>query len=775
MRIITCVLGSHDLVLVAIAAAFCCVGAWVTVRLYRKSRISGGRSRAAWVFLGAVAGGSTVWCTHFVAMLAYRPATPVSYELGLTALSLVVAIVTGGFGLAIGSVGSRFAPQVGGACFGAGIAAMHYTGMAAFAADGILIWDESYVVVSLLLAVGFSALAFRYAAGIKHQLHKVMAAGLLVCAIIALHFTGMAALTIIPSAATNGMLSSSDAMGVLAIAVAGVGLLVLGTGATGYLLDSEARGHAAARLRHLAESAVDGVVVEQDGLIVEANAAFAEMLGLPREALLSTPLRKYVDHEGAENALLRNSLHRTDGANIPVEVTARREAVRVSERAVVVYAIRDLRPRIEQERRIAYLARYDSLTGLPNRATFLEWQEQAAAALDDGESLALLAIDLDRFKEVNDLHGHAAGDEVLKVLADRMRAVLRPDEFLARLGGDEFVVLAPVRRREEALALAERLEKPLFSSISIGHAEVVCGGSIGIALMPQDADTPTTLMNNADLAMYRAKASVSQVACFYESSMDDMVRARRRMMKELREALQRDEFELHFQVQACVTTGEVTGYEALLRWHHPERDYVPPAEFIPLAEETGLILPIGEWVLRTACAEAAEWQTPHKVAVNLSAVQLTNADLPRLVQEALLNSGLPAKRLELEITETAMILDVDRTTHVLRQLKALGVLIAMDDFGTGYSSLSTLRAFPFDKIKLDRSFISELEGSAEARAIIRAVLTLGDSLGIPVLAEGVETPHQLSFLRELGCDEAQGYLLGRPDRNAVGTHAVIAA
>jgi EAL domain-containing protein (putative c-di-GMP-specific phosphodiesterase class I) len=262
--------------------------------------------------------------------------------------------------------------------------------------------------------------------------------------------------------------------------------------------------------------------------------------------------------------------------------------------------------------------------------------------------------------------------------------------------------------------------------------------------------------------MYRAKGSITQNVCFYEEEMDELVRARRKVMMELREALTRDQFEMHYQLQASVVTGEITAYEALLRWKHPTRGYVPPSEFIPLAEETGLIVPIGEWVLRTACAEAVSWEVPHKIAINLSAMQLGSIDLPRLVHETLIETGLPPKRLELEVTETALIQDPERTTHILRRIKGLGVSIAMDDFGVGYSSLSTLRAFPFDKIKLDKSFMDELDRSPQARAIIRAVLALGESLGIPVLAEGVETEEQLTFLREQGCDEVQGFLLGRP-------------
>jgi EAL domain-containing protein (putative c-di-GMP-specific phosphodiesterase class I) len=267
--------------------------------------------------------------------------------------------------------------------------------------------------------------------------------------------------------------------------------------------------------------------------------------------------------------------------------------------------------------------------------------------------------------------------------------------------------------------------------------------------------------------MYRAKASLTQDICFYEADMDQAVRARRRVTQALREAIDNQRFELHYQVQASVQTGKATGYEVLLRWKDEDGRYISPADFIPVAEETGLILPIGEWVLRQACRQAAAWPEPHKIAVNLSPVQLGHVDLPRLVQQVLQETGLDATRLELEITETAMISDMERTTHVLRQLKALGVTIAMDDFGTGYSSLSTLRAFPFDKIKLDRSFMTELDGAEpQSQAIIRAVLTIGESLSIPVLAEGVETAEQLAFLRAQGCNEVQGYLLGRPQPEA---------
>ena len=360
-----------------------------------------------------------------------------------------------------------------------------------------------------------------------------------------------------------------------------------------------------------------------------------------------------------------------------------------------------------------------------------------------------------------------------------MMGARRDEEFLARLGGDEFVALVPAADRDAALAAAERLRAAIITPIRAEHADIQCGASIGIALWPQDAESSTVLANNADLAMYRAKAMLTTDICFYEEAMDEEVRRRRRITLGLREALEQDRFELHYQVQTSVETGEVTGYEALLRWRQADGGYISPADFIPLAEETGMILPIGEWVLRRACAEAVGWEQPHRIAVNLSPVQLSNVDLPRLVHQVLIETGLPPSRLELEITETAMISDMERTTHVLRQLKLLGVSVAMDDFGTGYSSLSTLRAFPFDKIKLDRTFMSELDGGPQSAAIIRAVLALGESLDIPILAEGVETIEQLEFLRSQGCDEAQGFLLGRPNRDALApttpTRATVAA
>ncbi len=422
----------------------------------------------------------------------------------------------------------------------------------------------------------------------------------------------------------------------------------------------------------------------------------------------------------------------------------------------------DVTERRRSEARIAHLARHDALTGLPNRVSFNEALAEALASRSSGEQVAVLGIDLDRFKEINDQRGHAIGDEVLRVLAARLSSDLRERETIARFGGDEFAAVKCFRDPEELNDFIQRLEAAFSAPLVVDHAEIVPSASIGVALHPEDGVTGDQLVNNADLAMYRAKATIGQSVAFYEARMDEQVRERRALTKDLWHALAAEHFKLHYQVQKAVATGEVTGYEVLLRWTHPERGAISPADFIPLAESCGAIVPLGEWVLRTACREATTWTVPHRIAVNLSPVQLGHGDLVQMVADILAETGLSPLRLELEITESSIVADKERALGMLRALKDLGVTVAIDDFGTGYSSLETLRSFPFDKIKLDRSFMSEVETSPQAKAIIRAILALGRSLEIPVLAEGVETHQQLDLLHREGCDEAQGFLLGRP-------------
>ncbi|HUD29168.1 MAG TPA: EAL domain-containing protein, partial [Novosphingobium sp.] len=423
----------------------------------------------------------------------------------------------------------------------------------------------------------------------------------------------------------------------------------------------------------------------------------------------------------------------------------------------------DITERRRSDARIAHMAMHDSLTGLPNRATFAHWIDaELEQARHFGHLLASVMIDLDRFKEINDTRGHGAGDTALQHLSKRLLDVLLEGEVVARLGGDEFAAAKRFKDKAELAGFLERLEACFATPFGAGDNCFHLDASIGLAVFPHDAQKREQLLNNADLAMYRAKANLGERIAYYEPEMDETARARRQLSNDLRQAIDRAELSVLYQPQHCLATGELSGYEALLRWHHPSRGQVPPDEFIPIAEETGEIFRIGEWVLREACREAGQWPAGLKVAVNLSAVQLGQTEVVDIVRGILVETGLSPSRLELEITETAIIGDKLRALHLLRQIKGLGVSIAIDDFGTGYSSLDTLHSFPFDKIKIDKSFLLRSQNSAQARAIIKAVLALGQSLNVPVLAEGVETLDQLDLLREQGCDEAQGYYFGRP-------------
>ena len=411
-----------------------------------------------------------------------------------------------------------------------------------------------------------------------------------------------------------------------------------------------------------------------------------------------------------------------------------------------------------------HLSLHDALTGLPNRALLAERLAHALVhAQRYGGMLAMLCLDLDRFKQVNDTLGHPVGDALLCAVADRLRSCLRRTDTVARLGGDEFAIIqTPVVKAEEASLLARRIVEALSEPYDLDGYQVNIGTSVGIALAPADAADAGSLFKMADMALYRAKADGRGTARFFEPEMDAKLQARRVLEVDLRKAVAKGEFELNYQPLVDLASGRVDAFEALVRWRHPQRGQVSPDEFIPLAEETGLVVPLGAWVLYQACMEAAEWPADVRVAVNVSAAQFKGGGLVAVVDEALTASGLPPPRLEMEITETALLADADTTLAVLRELRAKGVRIAMDDFGTGYSSLSYLRSFPFDKIKIDRCFVQDIETSKDCEAIVRAVTGLGVSLGIAITAEGVETAAQLDRLRAEGCDQVQGYLFSRP-------------
>ena len=426
----------------------------------------------------------------------------------------------------------------------------------------------------------------------------------------------------------------------------------------------------------------------------------------------------------------------------------------------------DITERYRSEAKIAHMARHDALTDLPNRVLFRERLDRALTGGRNGDShLALLMLDLDRFKEVNDTFGHPVGDELLKAVAGRLRNCVRESDTLARLGGDEFAIIQHVTDpARDSAALAARIQQAMNTSFDLGDHYVTTGVSVGIAMAPTDSQDPDQLLKNADLALFRAKAEGRRGYRFFEPGMDARMQARRQLERDLGNALASNQFEVHYQPLINLKRDEICGLEALVRWKHPERGTVSPIEFIPLAEETGLIGPIGEWVLRQACTEAAGWPDHVRLAVNLSPAQFKCGTLQKTVVAALAASGLAAHRLELEITELVMLEDADEAFAVLRQLRDIGVRIALDDFGTGYSSFDNLRRFAFDKIKIDRSFVADLSaGNAKALALVHSMVQLGASLGIATTAEGVETKEQLDSLRAEGCTEGQGFYFGHPN------------
>lgn len=658
-RVIGCVTESHDLMLLAVAVLVCTAAATAAVNMLARATGSWRHRRSRrWLAGAGLAYGLGVWATHFVAMLAFRPGLPVTYDIGGTGLSLLVAILGATAAFGCRAVLGRAGDLIGGLVLGGAIGLMHAIGLQAMRLPGSITVAPGFSLASIAIGVVCAVLGFIL---LRRPLIPRAAILCLALAVCGLHLTSMAGVEILPG------LTAPDA-----------GNAVLG-------------------------SATLGVAV--------AAVACMIIIGCLLLAIFDRQL-----------------------------------------------AGRD----VEEARRQWHMAHHDPLTGLPNRALL---DAAIGRALVPGqEGMALLCLSLRRFKPVNERLGHVGGDRILVEVAQRLRAAAGPGDAVARLAGDEFAILQQGGRQPGAAgALARRLADTLAEPFAIEGQEVAIGASIGIAFPAVGGMTAASLLRSADTALREARQDNRRGHVIFEAAMEQSRLERQALERDLRAALAAgDQLAVHYQPIIRCDSGRIIAYEALLRWNHPQRGPVSPIQLIAMAEATGLILPLGQWVLETACAEAATWTEPCGIAVNLSPAQFREADVAAMVAAVLKRTGLPAARLELEITEGLMLDDSAATLAILRSLRALGLRLSLDDFGTGYSSLSYLRRFPFDKLKIDQSFVAGLGHDPEAAAIIDAILGMARGLRLDVTAEGVETEAQLALLRTRGCPQAQGYLIGRP-------------
>ncbi|OEO31198.1 diguanylate phosphodiesterase [Devosia insulae DS-56] len=762
--VIDTLLHNHDLALVAVAALLCALSSFAGISLLHHARRTTGRLQLVWLGVAAVSVGFGIWATHFVAMLAFHPGVAVGYDLPTTLASLSLAIAIVGGGLWFATIGTSTGDSIlAGGVVGLGISVMHYTGMAAVIVGGSIVWDGNLVALSILtgMALGAAALWLARASTLRG---RVGAPILLTLAICAMHFTAMGAAGFADCYAIVAEGTPTWLWLVLSLA----STIILGLAMGGTLLDLRDRRHSAesVRMRELADAAVEGIVIVRQGIISATNRSFRQLVGSEADAS-GQPLLGFLDAEAcgalerSPNATIEGRL-RVAGGDIPVEAVAHEiEFQGVRQRAI---AIRDVSTRKQAEEHIRFLAHHDALTGLPNRVSFgRRLNETIDRARSDGQSCSVLCLDLDKFKEVNDLYGHAAGDALLRRVGLILQREVAEIGYPARLSGDEFaVVLNATENLDAANRVAQRLLQAFAHDVADTADDASISASIGIASFPGDAESAEQLMSAADMALYRAKQDGRGAYRLFEATMNDELRDRRLVANDLANAADAGQLDLAYQPQVDLITGDVTGFEALIRWRHPERGEVPPGIFIPIAEENGLILGIGEWVLRTACAEAAGWRVPLSISVNVSAAQIHNPAFARLIHEVLIETGLSPARLEIEVTETALVRDLVRAVTTLRQVRGLGVRVAIDDFGTGHSSLTHLSAFPFSRIKLDQSFVRTFDRNPQSAAIVHAVVELGRYLGTPVVAEGVERREELAFLRAEGCATAQGFLFGYP-------------
>lgn len=768
MTVVECIVGEHNLWLVLMAAIICAAGSSAMVRLFLRAAMADSLEKMAWVVLSAFVTGASIWCVHFVAMLGYEPGLPVGFDPVLTIVSLLVAMIGSGIGFLIATDRSVVAPAIGGAVVGLSIVVMHYTGMLAYRVEGIVSWDQSYLVSSILISCTLAAASLQVALRLGGERPRAHLATLLFfLSIIGLHFTGMTAFQVTPMQ-VPGSFSNPEALKALAFAVACVGLVIVGAGFATSFIDTKARATASYALANMTNGLT---MVSAGGLITLVNQRVHALFHMDKDALkIGMTLDSYVavigrragwDEARIGRVLSNHYVWMGAGATTRVEhlfddgrilsITCQPIA-----KGGAILTYEDITEARNGQKTIAHMAFHDALTGLKNRRMFAQAMEE----MPQQGRVTMLMIDLDGFKGVNDRLGHVVGDELLRQISSRLKDLLQAGEVAFRLGGDEFAVLLSAPK-ERAVALAQDIMTSAAIPFEIDPHVVAIGCSIGIATV-LTGDDVSSFQQKADLALYAAKNSGRNRFEVYREGMLEEESLKRLLEQDLSQAIANEQFELWYQPLFTLPERTLAGFEALIRWRHPARGLVSPSEFIPVAESSGLISSIGAWVIDAACRHAASWPDGIYVSINVSAIQLRSPALVSQLTQALARHRVAPRRIEIEITETAMVEHSAQIALTIIALRALGVRIAMDDFGTGYSSLAHLREFKVDRIKIDRSFIAVSGTDTGAAAIVRAIMSMARELSIETTAEGIEQESQLQDLQELGCGTGQGYLLGRP-------------
>lgn len=771
-RVLSCLQDDHALFYVAMAVFVCTLAAFCALIVFHRGMESEKEStRRLWAAGSGVVTGLGVWGTHFVAMLGYRPGFEIAFDGVVTVVSAIVAVT--GFIATSQLLITSLDPvrrALSGFMATATLAIMHFYGQSSLKSSAVFEYDATYVAGAVALCGVFFSLA--YSLGISEHKKWRNAVGVVstLLAVASVHFVGMAGMTVLPLRGVEDI-SWSLAPGELALAIVFgvVAILIFAMMAAGFdrtiagLRNRESR-----RISMLANSASEGIVIANaNGEIVEANRAAESMLGADRTYLVGSDVLTILNISSLTSAVdsyRETELVNTDGVSIPVEVRMRKldSAADAKGAGATIYSIRDLRERLRREAEIRELAFNDQLSGLANRESF---QRELLASLmrGGGEHTAVILFDLDEFKDVNDQFGHSAGDTVIVETANRLRALAPKGGLAARLGGDEFALLTgPDLPADRIFEFASECVRAL--SLPIQHDEIAirCGASAGASRITELTEDPGELLKTADRALYAAKSDGRGRARIYDTELHERFEARRDVEIALSRAVENDEFVLHYQPKVCARTRKVLSYEALIRWERPGHGLVMPNDFIEIAEQSMVVTDIGRWCIREACEAASRWESHVGVSVNLSARQFLDPKLYGDVREALRRTGLEPHRLELEITETAIIHNIQVAANLLEKFKKLGVQIALDDFGTGYSSMRFVQQLPFDRIKIDKSFVLAMDTDPKSFAIVDAILRLGHSLSIPVVAEGVETEAQALRLLEAKCHEFQGFLISRP-------------